>query len=287
MIAFDVGVCHTLDSTYKWYHMAFEKDFSFIVFFFSFFGCTSSIWKFPGQGQDASLSCNLHHSLWQCWIPNPLCHRGTPHFRSQWALKRSKSVIPGNVCFLPLHGYPPPTPAPLVSGPCSHSSVYCVDRLTPWWWNCPSFPVGPVDTPRASSLQGRVRWAGQGKWGRGCRLLLGQKGCPWRVWHGRFDPLSAAWGEVRSESDHQSYDHDSVLWCPIYGVFLCVAWSCNSVIDTWQEKCFLTLSWNSLIPLAVAELIWDSIHSVIQRRDRQAASASPCPYVRILAPRLI
>ena len=41
--------------------------------FFSFYGCTCSIWKSPGQGsnQSCSCSCSLHHSLQQCQILNP------------------------------------------------------------------------------------------------------------------------------------------------------------------------------------------------------------------------
>ena len=46
-----------------------------------------NLWKFPGQGSNQSYSCqpmpqpatwdpscicNLHHSSWQYWIPNPL-----------------------------------------------------------------------------------------------------------------------------------------------------------------------------------------------------------------------
>ena len=57
-------------------------------FFFNFYGCTCSLWKFPGwesnqicscrptpqpqRRQLRGLICNLHHSLWQCWIFNPL-----------------------------------------------------------------------------------------------------------------------------------------------------------------------------------------------------------------------
>ena len=59
----------------------------FILFFIYFQGYTRGICKFPGQGSnwsyscwytiatatpDASRICNLYHSSWQCWIPNPL-----------------------------------------------------------------------------------------------------------------------------------------------------------------------------------------------------------------------
>ena len=57
------------------------------VFFSSFYVHICSIWKFPGQGQigaaavayvtdlailDLSHICDLHCSLWQCRILNPL-----------------------------------------------------------------------------------------------------------------------------------------------------------------------------------------------------------------------
>ena len=57
-------------------------------FFFSFYGCTCSIWRFARLGvklelqllaytiatatQDPSHICDLHHSLWQCQIINSL-----------------------------------------------------------------------------------------------------------------------------------------------------------------------------------------------------------------------
>ena len=67
-----------------------------VVFFFSFFGHTHGIWKFPGQGSNPSHCFDLHHSCsntrslthgsglgiepvppqWQCHIPNLLCHSG-------------------------------------------------------------------------------------------------------------------------------------------------------------------------------------------------------------------
>ena len=58
-----------------------------ISFIYLFWGCTSSIWKLPGQGSNQSCSCwlhhshsnvgqshifHLHHSSWQCQILNPL-----------------------------------------------------------------------------------------------------------------------------------------------------------------------------------------------------------------------
>ena len=61
----------------------------FLSLFFSFQGCTCDIRKFPGQKLNQSFSCwpmpqpqpmqgpgcvcDLHHSLQQCWILNPLC----------------------------------------------------------------------------------------------------------------------------------------------------------------------------------------------------------------------
>ena len=57
-----------------------------IYYFFSFYGCTHSIWKIPGQGSNWSWSCqpiiatatpdpshvcDLHHSSYQCRILNP------------------------------------------------------------------------------------------------------------------------------------------------------------------------------------------------------------------------
>ena len=34
-------------------------------FFFFFYGCTSGMWKFLGQGLNLFLSCDLHHSAWR------------------------------------------------------------------------------------------------------------------------------------------------------------------------------------------------------------------------------
>ena len=69
-----------------WMSFLHSVPYSFFFFFFFFFlGCTCSIWKFPGQRSnqscscwptpqpqpDPSRTCNLHHSSWQCQIPNP------------------------------------------------------------------------------------------------------------------------------------------------------------------------------------------------------------------------
>ena len=37
--------------------------FAHLIFLFSFYGCTCSIWKFPGQGLNLSHSYDLCHSL--------------------------------------------------------------------------------------------------------------------------------------------------------------------------------------------------------------------------------
>ena len=44
----------------------------FVCLFFS--DCFCSIQKHPGQGLNASQSCDLHHSCSKCQILNPLCH---------------------------------------------------------------------------------------------------------------------------------------------------------------------------------------------------------------------
>ena len=78
-----VHLCHSLDFTYKWYHMVF-------VFLFLFFFLGLHLWhmEVPRLGVkselqvpayttamatlDPSRVCNLHHSLWQRHILNPL-----------------------------------------------------------------------------------------------------------------------------------------------------------------------------------------------------------------------
>ena len=51
---------------------------------------------------------------------------------------------------------PPLVPTPLVSCPCSRSSVYYVERLTPWWWDFSLFLLVQGAPPKASSLLGRA-----------------------------------------------------------------------------------------------------------------------------------
>ena len=50
----------------------------FLIFFFFLFGCTHSMWKFPGQGSNVSCRCNLHQILNpMCWAKDRThkCHR--------------------------------------------------------------------------------------------------------------------------------------------------------------------------------------------------------------------
>ena len=52
-----------------------DRYFYPILLFFSFYGHTRSKWKFSGQGSNQSCRFDLCHSLWQCWIFNPLEQR--------------------------------------------------------------------------------------------------------------------------------------------------------------------------------------------------------------------
>ena len=71
----------------------------FFFFFLSFKGCTCNLWKFSAEGLNWSCTtgglchshnnsrsncvCHLHHSLWKCWILNPLVRPGIKP-RSSW-----------------------------------------------------------------------------------------------------------------------------------------------------------------------------------------------------------
>ena len=66
----------------------FKKDFVLV-----FFGCICGMWKFSDQGLNLSCTCNLQPQLWQHWILNPLCHKGTSVTYFRYTENVKKNVI--------------------------------------------------------------------------------------------------------------------------------------------------------------------------------------------------